>query len=69
VPRQPAGSTSVAEADLAFRYHIGNEIAGMAVCLLTVNGQESKAKDIIDIQARDIEPYLLEEFNKESITL
>ena len=41
----------------------------MAVCLLTVNGQESKAKDIIDIQARDIEPYLLEEFNKESITL
>ena len=41
----------------------------MAVCLLTVNGQESKAKDIIDIQARDREPYLLEEFNKESITL
>ena len=37
----------------------------MAVCLLTVNGQESKAKDIIDIQARDIEPYLLEEFDKD----
>ena len=63
---------SAAEASIAFRYQVG-PLALMPqewlAALLTVHGHADKAANVATIEAKKLEPYVLERYDRQSVTL
>ena len=63
---------SAAEASIAFRYLIGPlalKPQEWLAALLTVHGHADKAANVATIVAKELEPYVLERYDRQSVTL
>ena len=63
---------SAAEASIAFRYQVGPlalKPQEWLAALLTVHGHADKAANVATIVAKELEPYVLERYDRQSVTL
>ena len=63
---------SAAEASIAFRYQVGPlalKPQEWLAALLTVHGHADKAVNVATIVAKELEPYILERYDRQSVTL
>ena len=63
---------SAAEASIAFRYQVGPlalKPQEWLAALLTVHGHADKAANVATIIAKELEPYVLEHYDRQSVTL
>ena len=63
---------SAAEASIAFRYQVGPlalKPQEWLAALLTVHGHADKAANVATIEAKELEPYVLEHYDRQTVTL
>ena len=63
---------SAAEASIAFRYQVGPLaliLQEWLAALLTVHGHTEKAANVATIEAKELEPYVLEHYDRQTVTL
>ena len=63
---------SAVEASIAFRYQVGPlalKPQEWLAALLTVHGHADKAANVATIEAKELEPYVLEHYDRQTVTL
>ena len=63
---------SAAEASIAFRFQVGPlalKPQKWLAALLTVHGHAEKAANVATIEAKELEPYVWERYDRQTVTL